>query len=105
MVSMDENLQVLEEAKCILQSSLFLYNKQLIKVLVAINSSKDKAMIDDHIKSLTGLANEEFFRSIEILEKTEYIKPFMEDIPTGSIHKVYRLTERGKKLLKILKIE
>jgi len=96
--------EILEKTKYMLQSSLLLENKNSFRVLVAINSDKQKRMIEEDIQTLTGLDAKDVSDSINILEKTNYIKTIMEDVPKRSPHKVCILTDNGKHVLEVFNI-
>ncbi len=96
----------IEKTKYILQSSVLLAkDKDLIKVLIAVNSSKDKTMLSDDVQRLTGLDLGKMNEFLNFLEKAGYVNTIMDDIPGGSPHKICTLTEEGEKLLKSLNIE
>lgn len=101
---MEDNL-LPENIKYALESTILPENKNLFKVLLAINSPTNKMMIDEDIEKLTGLSNENVSESIRMLEKVDYIHVVIENIPQGSLHKVCSLTEHGKKILEVLKIK
>lgn len=94
----------LEEIRELLDSALVLENDKLVKVIVAIDSSKNKRMSDEEIQELTGLNAETIFKSIDILTRSDYISTVLQEIPNRSLHKVCRLTEKGERVLHLLEM-
>lgn len=87
------------------EASLVIDNNELGNVLIAINSSKDKTMIDEDIQTLTNFSKEKTNNCINLLERMNYITSKMEDVSGRSPHKICTITDNGKKVLKALKIE
>ncbi len=96
--------EVFKRTKYALQSSLIIGNRNLIKILIAINANRNR-MIKEDIEKITELTSEVVNDSINILEKSNYIETFMEDVPGRSPHKICALTNGGRELIKILGIQ
>ena len=92
----------LEEIRGVLDSALVLENEKLVKIIIAIDSSENKKLLDEEIQELTGLSSKTIYESINLLDKTNYISAILQDIPGRSLHKVCQLTEKGRQVLKLI---
>gem|GEM_PF-5311402 len=85
-----------------LEKGLILENDNLSKIILAIGSSQNRTITDEEIKELTELSMDSVVKSIDLLDKSNFITTFIRDIPNRSLHTVCQLTEKGEDVLKLL---
>ena len=92
----------LNKIRDILEKGLVLENDNLAKIVLAIGSAENKIITDEEIKELTELSMDNVVKSIELLDKSNFITTFIQDIPNRSLHTVCQLTQKGEDVLRLL---
>lgn len=96
------NQTELQKSRDILEQGLILENDKLVKIILAIGSAENKKITDEEIQELTGLSMDNIVKSIDLLDKSNFITTIIEDIPNRSLHTVCRLTKKGEDILNLI---
>ena len=92
----------LDKIRETLEKGLIIENDNLTNVILAIGAAQGNIVSDEEIKELTDLSMESVVKSIELLDKSNFITAYAKDIPGRSVHTVCQLTGKGEEVFKLL---